>query len=44
MVGGFAKAIEQNIRDFFANDSLYVGTITADPIEGLRKYHTIKIS
>lgn len=43
-VGGFAKAIEQKIRDFFINDSLRVGTIVADPIEGLTEYHRIKNS
>ncbi|MBQ6955339.1 MAG: hypothetical protein IJP80_01855 [Bacteroidales bacterium] len=44
LVGGFAKAIEHRIRDFFTDDSLHVGTVVADPIEGLAEYHRIKNS
>lgn len=42
IVGGFAKAIEQNIRDFLAKGSLRVGTIVADPISGLLEFHRSK--
>lgn len=36
IVGGFAKAIEKQIHDFFEGTRLHVGEIVADPIEGLR--------
>ena len=39
LVGGFAKAIEPTLRGFMASDPLTVGTIVADPIEGLRQFH-----
>ena len=38
-VGGFAKAIEDKLHACFAGDTLTVGTVMADPIEGLRRYH-----
>ena len=38
-VGGFAKAIEDILRCFFSDDTLAVGTVADDPIEGLRHYH-----
>lgn len=38
-VGGFAKAIEDKLHACFAGDTLTVGTVVADPIEGLRRYH-----
>ena len=37
IVGGFAKAIEKRIRDFFEGTKLHVGEIVANPIEGLRE-------
>ena len=40
-VGGFAKAIEPLLRNYLADDTLTVGTVLADPIEGLRNYHRI---
>ena len=39
VVGGFAKAIEPLLRRFFADKALHVGTVLADPIDGLRLYH-----
>ena len=39
IVGGFAKAIESTLRRFFNNDVLTVGTVMADPIEGLLAFH-----
>lgn len=39
LVGGFAKAIEPTLRSFMSSDELAVGTVMADPIEGLRQYH-----
>ena len=39
LVGGFAKAIEPTLRNFMSSDPLAVGTILADPIDGLRQYH-----
>jgi N-acetylglucosamine kinase-like BadF-type ATPase len=39
LVGGFAKAIEQRIRQFLENKGQPVGTIVADPIEGIALYH-----
>lgn len=39
LVGGFAKAIEPTLRSFMSSDELTVGTVMADPIEGLRQYH-----
>lgn len=41
LVGGFAKAIEPIIKQFFEeeNRDIDVGCIVADPIEGLRQYH-----
>ena len=44
LVGGFAKAIELRIRDLFSNDALHVGTVVADPIDGLAEYLRIKNS
>ena len=38
-VGGFAKAIDYILRAYFADDTLTVGSVMADPIEGLRRYH-----
>ena len=39
LVGGFAKAIEPTLRSFMSSDELAIGTVMADPIEGLRQYH-----
>ena len=39
VVGGFAKAAEAILREFMAADVLAVGTVVADPLEGLRQYH-----
>ena len=43
VVGGFAKAIELQLRDFFIDDSLTVGTVVADPIDGIRAYHADRL-
>ncbi|MBQ8702961.1 MAG: hypothetical protein IJ524_01135 [Bacteroidales bacterium] len=40
IVGGFAKAIEPTLRRYFADQRLSIGTILADPIDGLRSYHS----
>ena len=40
IVGGFAKAIEPSLRQYFAAGQLTVGSVMADPIEGLRLYHS----
>lgn len=39
IVGGFAKAIENEIRTFFKDKELSVNKIIANPIEGMREYH-----
>ncbi len=39
VVGGFAKAIEPTLRSFMSSDELAVGTVMADPIDGLRIFH-----
>lgn len=39
LVGGFAKAIEPFLRRYFTTAGLSVGTVLADPIDGLRDYH-----
>lgn len=41
LVGGFAKAIEPILRCYLADLGQPVGTVLADPIEGLQKYHTM---
>ncbi len=40
IVGGFAKAIESSLRETLTSYGLHVGTIVADPIDGLVKYHS----
>ena len=40
IVGGFAKAIEPTIRHCFEDDGLTVGSIVADPIDGLLAFHS----
>lgn len=40
IVGGFAKAIEPTLRRYFADNCLSVGTILADPIDGLQIFHS----
>lgn len=40
IVGGFAKAIEPSLRRYFADESITIGTVVADPIEGLRRFHS----
>ena len=39
VVGGYAKAIEPTLRRYFEDDGLQVGTVVADPTEGLLRYH-----
>ena len=41
LVGGFAKAIEPTIKQFFSEEArgFEVTSIVADPIDGLKKYH-----
>ena len=39
IVGGFAKAIEASLRLYFEDDGLTVGTVIADPMDGLLAYH-----
>jgi hypothetical protein len=39
VVGGYAKAIEPTLRAVMADNDIQVGTIVADPIEGLRRFH-----
>ena len=39
IVGGFARAVEPFLRHFFAATPLRLGTIVADPIDGLRRHH-----
>ena len=39
IVGGYAKAVEPTLRTVMANNDIQVGTVVADPIEGLRRYH-----
>ena len=39
IVGGFAKAIEKEIKAFFKDKELSVNKIIANPIEGMREYH-----
>lgn len=39
IVGGYAKAIEPTLRAVMTGHNIQVGTIVADPIEGLRRYH-----
>lgn len=39
VVGGFAKAVEPLLRRIVADTGLRVGSVVADPIEGLRRYH-----
>ena len=40
VVGGFAKAIEPTLRRCFDADGLTVGTVMADPTEGLLAFHS----
>ena len=40
IVGGFAKAIEPTLRRYFDDDGLTVGTVMADPIDGLVRFHS----
>ena len=40
IVGGFAKAIEPTLRNYFDDDELNVGTVVADPIDGLLAFHS----
>lgn len=39
VVGGFAAAICGLLDDYCADNGLTLGTVVADPIEGLRQYH-----
>ncbi len=39
VVGGYAKAIEPTLRLVMEDDGYAVGTVVADPIDGLLKYH-----
>ena len=39
IVGGYAKAIEPTLRYWMEDCGATVGTVMADPIEGLRDYH-----
>ena len=42
IVGGFAKAIEPQLRELFEDPHplpLHLGIVAADPIDGLRNYH-----
>lgn len=41
VVGGFAKAVEVPLRNYMSNQGLVVGTVVADPIDGLRRYHSL---
>ena len=41
IVGGYAKAVEPTLRNVMANNDIQVGTVVADPIEGLRRYHGV---
>ena len=39
-IGGFAKAVEPLLRDgIFSEGPYHIGTVVADPIDGLRRYH-----
>lgn len=39
VVGGFGAAIRPLLAGFCRDNGLTLGTVTADPIEGLRRYH-----
>lgn len=42
IVGGFAKAIEPQLRELFEDPhpfTLHLGNVVADPIDGLREFH-----
>ena len=39
LVGSYAKAMESMIRRFAEETPLEIGTVVADPINGLREYH-----
>lgn len=39
VVGGYAKVIESTLSNCLENNGLVVGSVIADPIEGLRQYH-----
>ena len=41
LVGGFAKAIEPKLKVLFEDGPLSLITVVADPIDGLRSFHTI---
>ena len=41
LVGGFAKAIEPQLKVLFEEGPLSLVSVVADPIEGLRRFHTI---
>ena len=41
LVGGFAKAIEPKLKVLFEDGPLFLVTVVADPIDGLRSFHTI---
>ena len=40
VVGGFAAAISGVLDDYCTDNGLTLGTVLADPIEGLREYHS----
>ncbi len=39
IVGGFAKAVEPMLNEQFQEGPMHLGTVIANPIDGLRKYH-----
>ena len=41
VVGGYAKAIEPTLRIVMENNGLRIGTVLADPIDGLIDYHRL---
>ena len=42
VVGSYAKAIEPTLRAVMEGNGLKVSTIVADPIVGLRRFHSEK--
>ncbi|MBO7488945.1 MAG: hypothetical protein J6T88_01575 [Bacteroidales bacterium] len=40
-VGGYAKAVEPMLKDKFYDSPFHVGTVIADPIDGLIEYHRV---
>ncbi len=44
VIGGFAKAIEQTLKEIITNHGIEITNVVGNPIDGLMKYHSSKNS